>query len=161
MVESNQWKDVQTALSVIGGVGGLCGLWSLWYSRRQVVLMEQEIRKEDDLSKDELAWSERFERLANSLCRISPGLTIQEPGKNSTMCLYGAIFSDPKFREALENYVVQVNPGRTQFAQRNPRPDELRRSNFRQTIDRAEQHLREFQKEYPNISLKYYMDFDV
>jgi hypothetical protein len=151
------WQTWQSVLSIIGAVGGLCGLWSLWYARRQTHLMEGQIRKQDTQDKEDLDWSQRFERLANQLARINPGLTIQEPGKNSTMGLYASIFSDPKFREALENYVVQVNPSRTQFAQRNPRPDELRRSNLRETVKRAEQCMTDFQKQNPRIDLKYYM----
>jgi hypothetical protein len=105
----------------------------------------------------ELDWSERFEHLANQLARINPGFQIQEPGKNSTMGLYASIFPDHKFREALENYIVQMNSSRTQFAQRNPRPDELRRTNLRGTIKKAEQCMADFQENNPAIDLKYYM----
>ncbi len=73
----SSWQTWQSILSIIGAVGGLCGLWSLWYSRRQTILMEGQINKQDTQEKDELDWSERFERLANRLARISPGLTIQ------------------------------------------------------------------------------------
>ncbi len=119
--------------------------------------MEAQIRRQDAQDKEDLDWSERFERLANQLARINPGMTIQEPGKNSTMGLYASIFPDPKFREALENYIVQLNSSRTQFAQRNPRPDELRRANLRDTIRKAEQCMADFQRHNPGIDLRYYM----
>jgi|SRR5882724_1244474 len=154
---SSSWQTWQSVLSIIGAVGGLCGGWSLWYSRRQTILMEGQIRKQETQDTEELDWSERFEHLANQLARISPSMSIQEPGKNSTMGLYASIFPDPKFREALENYVVQMNSSRTQFAQRNPRSDELRRTNLRDTIKKAEQYLADFQKHNPGIDLKYYM----
>jgi hypothetical protein len=34
------WQNV---FSIIGAIGGLCGLWSLWYSRRQTLLMEEQM----------------------------------------------------------------------------------------------------------------------
>jgi len=148
----------QAVLGIIGAVGGVCGLWSLWYSRRQTILVEQQIQKQDNQDKEELDWSERFEHLANQLSRINPGLQIQPPGNSSfAITLYSSIFPDPKFREALETYVVQVNSGRTQFSQRNPRPDELRRTNLRQTILTAERCIADFQRNNPGIDLKYYM----
>jgi len=154
---SSSWQTWQSFLSIIGAVGGLFGACSWWFSRRQVHLMEAQIRRQDAQDKEDLDWSERFERLANQLARINPGMTIQEPGKNSTMGLYASIFPDPKFREALENYIVQLNSSRTQFAQRNPRPDELRRANLRDTIRKAEQCMADFQRHNPGIDLRYYM----
>jgi len=154
---NSSWQTWQSLLSIIGAVGGLCGLWSLWYARRQTHLMEGQIHKQETQDAAELDWAERFEHLANQLARISPSMSIQEPSKNSTMGLYASIFPDPKFREALENYIVQMNSSRTQFAQRNPRPDELRRTNLRDTIKKAEQCMADFQKRNPGIDLKYYI----
>src|SRR5260370_10837834 len=148
------WQNI---FSIIGAIGGLCGLWSLWYARRQTHLMEQQMERQETQDRDDLDWSERFERLANQLVRINPGLTIQPPGLQHQVCLYGSIFPDPKFREALENYVVQVNPSHTQFSQRNPRPHELRRANLRETVKKAEQCMADFQKQNPAINLQYYM----
>jgi len=154
---SGSWQTWQSVLSIIGAVGGLCGLWSLWYSRRQTHLMEGQIHKQETQEKEDLDWSERFERLANQLSRINPGLTIQEPGKSYTIGLYASIFPNAQLRDAIENYVVQANPSRTQFAQRHPRPDELRRSNLRETVKRAEQYMAAFQKQHPHIDLKHYL----
>jgi len=67
------------------------------------------------------------------------------------------IFPDPIFRVALENYIVQVNGSGVQFSKKNPRPDELRRTNLRDTIKQAEQCMAHFQKDNPGIDLKYYM----
>lgn len=122
--------------------------------------MEEQIRRKEEQDKEELNWSERFERLANQLVRINPGMMIQEPGKNSLTCMYPAIFLDPTLRVALETYIVEPNASHTQFSQRNPRPDELRRSNLRETIKRAEQCMADFQKKNPTIDLKYYMGSD-
>jgi hypothetical protein len=152
------WRSILSTIAVvIGAVGGLCGLWSVWYSRRQTVLMEVQIHKQDAQDAEELRWSERFERLTNQLVRINPQLQIQEPGKDFAVPLYITIFHDPKFRESLETYIVQVDSTRTQFSRRSPRPDELRRSNLRDTIKIAEQCMAEFQKSNPRIDLKYYM----
>jgi len=85
---SSSWQIWQSALSIIGAVGGLCGLWSVWYSRRQTVLMEVQIHKQETQEAEELNWSERFDRLANQLVRISPVLTIKPPGQHNAICLY-------------------------------------------------------------------------
>jgi hypothetical protein len=154
---SGSWQTWQSVLSIIGAVGGLCGLWSLWYARRQTHLMERQIHKQETQEKEDLDWSERFERLANQLSRINPSLAIQEPGKSYTIALYASIFPNAQLRDALEHYVVQANPSRTEFAQRHAHPDELRRSNLRETVKRAEQYMAAFQKQHPQIDLKYYM----
>lgn len=127
---------------------------SFHYTRRQTEIMEGQIRKQESQDKEELDWSERFERLANQLVRTNPGLTIQPPGYQASIVLYPSIFPDAKFREALETYIVQCNGGRTQFSQRNPRPDELRRANLRETIKKAEQYMADFQKSNPQVKLE-------
>ena len=132
---------------------------SVHYTKRQTEIMEGQIQKQEAQDKEELDWSERFERLAKQLVRINPGLTIQPPGyqAGSGIVLYTSIFPDAKFREALETYIIQLNIGRTRFLQRNPRPDELRRTNLRETIKKAEQYLADFQENNPQVNLKYYM----
>lgn len=157
-------SNFQSFLSIIGAVGGVCGAWSLWYtwrqtkySRRQTELLESQIAAAETAEKEDSEWATRFERLANRVSRINPGLTIQVPGTSSQMCLYPAIFSDPKFREALETYVIQVNASRTQFSPRSPRPDELRRTNLRSAVERAERCMAEFQEKNPKVNLAYYM----
>ena len=132
---------------------------SVHYTKRQTEIMEGQIQKQETQDKEELDWSERFERLANQLVRINPGLTIVPRGHQTGtgIVLYSSIFPDPKFREALETYIVQVNTGRTHFSKRNPRPDELHRTNLRETIRDAEQYMAEFQKRNPGIDLKYYL----
>ena len=77
----------------------------------------------DAQTKEELDWSDRFERLVRQLSRINPALQVQENGKVSTITLYSSIFPDRKLQEAIENYIVQVNSSRAQFLPRNPRPE--------------------------------------
>jgi len=86
-------------------------------------------------------------------------MTVQPTGVPATQ-LYPSIFPDAKIRGALQTYIVQLNASQTQFLQRpNPRPDELRLTNLRETIKRAEQCMAEFQKQNPKIDLNYYMGF--
>ena len=125
----------QVALSIIGAVGGLCGLWSLWYARKQTAFMEEQSRKQETQHKEELDWSERFERLARHLSHLTPTLTVRN------ILLYDSIFPDPGFREALETYIVEADRMRTRFLPRNPQPDELRRKKLRETIIRGEQYI--------------------
>lgn len=163
-------------LTLVGAVvGAIVGSILTWYLqrrwthdpaaevvelRRELAAMRQQFanfrKNVEAKDKEELDWAERFERLVSQLTRINPGLCIRPPGQTHEIGLYGSIFSDAKFREALENYIVCVNIGRTQFSPRNPRPDELRRTNFRETIERAEKYIAEFQKDNPDIRLKNY-----
>jgi len=86
-------------------------------------------------------------------------MTVQPTGVPATQ-LYPSIFPDARIREALQTYIVEMNDSTTQFLRRpNPRPDELRLTNLRETIKRAEECMAEFQKRNPKIDLKYYMGF--
>jgi hypothetical protein len=158
------WTAWQNASTIIGTIGGVCGLWSLWYARKQATyarkqtdLMEEDRRRQEEYDQNELAWSERFEKLANQIVRINPSFAVAEPGKNSTVYLYSAVFPDAQLRTAIENYIVKANAGYTQFITRNPRPDELRRSNLRDTVKKAEEATAVFQKQNAHIDLTYYM----
>ena len=143
------WESV---LSIIGSVGGVCGFWSLWYTRRQTLLMEKQVRREekqDVQDNDDLQWAERFDRLARQLTRISPALTVRD------IMLYPSIFPDIKLQQSLETYIVEVNSSKTCFLARNPRPDELRRAALREAVQKAEECIARFQKQWPAIDLKY------
>lgn len=164
-------------LTLVGAiVGAVVGSSLTWYLqrrwtrdpaaevaelRREVAVMRQQFvdfkKNADSQDKEELEWADRFERLVNQLTRINPGLSIRPPGRTHELGLYASIFPDAKFREALENYIVFVNAGRNQFSPRNPRSDELRRTNFRETVEKAEKYILDFQKQNPDIDLKYYM----
>lgn len=153
--------DWQSVLSIVGVVIGLCALaisvGAFLYTRKQTQLMEEQDRARKAEEKDELNWSERFERLVSRLSRISRTLMIQPRGENIAIPLYQTIFSDPRFREALETYIVTADPAGGRLTPRNPRPDELRRKVLRDTIEKAEQCMQSFQEHHPNVDLKYYM----
>src|SRR5215472_18918876 len=55
----------------------------------------------DAQTKEELGWSDRFERLVRQLSRINPALQVQENGRVSTITLYSSIFPDRKLRRQL------------------------------------------------------------
>ena len=155
-----------TILSIIGAVGGVCGIASLLYAhrqtkyaRQQTKLMEDDIRERRREEKEDSEWAERHERLVNHLVRVNPYLQIQPPGVPLTR-LYTSIFPDAKLRQELQTYIVQLDSGQTQFLRRSPRPDELRRTNLRETVKRAEQCLADFQRQNPKIDLNYYMGFN-
>lgn len=99
-----------------------------------------------------MEWSERFERLARQLSRISPGLQIVPKGSVSPIHLYSAIFPERELQDALQTYVIELNNGGTQFSPRSPRPDELRRKFLRETVQKAEQHIATVQVEHADIA---------
>jgi len=151
---------------IIGVVGLLCGIAGLLYARsqtkyprQQTKLIEDDLRERKRGENEDSQWAERHERLANQLLKINPLLNIQPSGVPLT-CLWTSIFPDAKLREALQTYVVQLHSSQTEFVRRTPpRPDELRLSNLRETVKRAEECMADFQKHNPKIDLKYYMGF--
>ena len=123
--------------------------------------MEDDLRERKREETEDSQWAERRERLANQLLRINPLMKIQPPGVSLT-CLWTSIFPDAKLREALQTYVVELHRSQTEFVRKTPpRPDELRLSNLRDTVTRAERCLADFQKQNPKIDLKYYMGFQL
>ncbi len=57
-------------------------------------------------------------------------------------------------------YVVRLNASKTEFLRREaPRPDELRRTVVRGTIEKAEKCMAVFQRQNPKIDLNYYIGF--
>lgn len=151
------WQVASGIIGVLGGLFGIvCGVWSIVYARQQVRIMKGQMHRQEVQNKEEQDWSERFDRLAHQLVRISPRLTIKPTGYSEGVALYPAIFPDPKLREALETYVVQLDMPTTPFLPRNLRPDELRRTIVRDTIRKAEQSMAVFQTQNPKIDLKYY-----
>lgn len=154
---------VVTIISVLALLGTLVGVY---YARGQL-REARRVREEDakalarqhEAEREETEWANRYERLVSQLMKINPTLTVQPTGVPATM-LYPSIFPDEKFREALQIYIIQLTSQTTAFLRRpNPRPDELRLTNLRETIKRAEQYMAEFQKQNPKIDLNYYMGF--
>ena len=164
-------------LTIIGAiVGAIVGSLLTWYLQRhwmhdtatEVVELRKEIgairqqfanfrQSAESQDKEELEWSERFERLARQLSRISPTLHIVPKGSSSPIHLYSSIFPERELQDALQTYVLQLNSSGTQFSPRSPRPDELRRGVLRETVQKAEQRMAAFQKQNPNIDLKCYV----
>jgi len=152
-----------TIIGVLALVGTLAGVYYARGQLREAKRVREEnaaaIARQDQAESEESEWANRYERLVSQLTQISPTMTVQPTGVPATQ-LYPSIFPDAKFREALQTYVVQMNASQTQFLRRtNPRPDELRLINLRETIKRAEKCMAEFQKQNPKIKLDYYMGF--
>jgi len=123
----------------------------------QTHLMEGQIHKQETQEKEDLDWVREIRAPSKPIVTNKPRPDNSRTRKSYTIGLYASIFPNAQLRDAIENYVVQANPSRTQFAQRHPRPDELRRSNLRETVKRAEQYMAAFQKQHPHIDLKHYL----
>jgi hypothetical protein len=152
---------------IIGVVGVLCGIAGLLYAirqtgyaRQQTKLMEDDLRERRHEENEDYQWAERHERLMNQILQINPQLKVQLPGVPLTY-LYTSIFPDAMLRKALETYVVQLDSSQTRFLRMTPRPDELRRTNLRDTVKKAEECMADFQKRNPKIDLNYYMGFQL
>ncbi len=140
-----------------GIVGGICGVWSLLYvrrqtelARRQTEMMERDItdRRKQDAEDDQ--WTQRFESLSTKLRRINPRVQVQEPGVNGLTWIYTTMYTDPKFRVDIENYIVQLDPAGTIFLPRKPQAYEFRSQRMRETIEKAETLMQKFVQEHPS-----------
>jgi len=154
---------VVTIISVLALLGTLVGVYYARSQLREARRIREEnaeaLARQHEAEREESEWANRYERLVSQLTKINPLLTVQPPGVPATR-LYPSIFPDAKIREALQTYIVQLNASQTGFLRRtNPRPDELRLTNLRETIKRAEQCMAEFQRQNPKINLDYYMGF--
>ena len=152
---------VVTIISVLALLGTLVGVYYARGQLREAKRVREEnaaaIARQHQAEREESEWANRYERLVSQITKISPTMTVQPTGVPATQ-LYPSIFPDAKIREALQTYIVQSNG--SQFLRRNnPRPDELRLTNLRETIKKAEQYMAEFQKQNPKIDLNYYMGF--
>lgn len=154
---------VVTIISVLALLGTLVGVYYARGQLREARRVREEnaeaLARQHEAEREESEWANRYERLVSQLTKITPTLTVQPPGVPATP-LYPSIFPDAKFREELQTYIIQLNASHTEFLRRsNPRPDELRLTNLRETIKRAEQYMAEFQRQNPKINLDYYMSF--
>ena len=152
-----------TIISVLALLSTLAGLYYARGQLREARKVREEtveaLARQHEAEREESEWANRYERLVSQLTRINPTLTVQPTGVPATQ-LYPSIFPDAKTREALQTYIIELTGSTTQFLRRpNPRPDELRLTSLRETIERAEQCMAEFQKQNPKIDLKYYMGF--
>jgi len=127
------------------------------YARIQVQLMQEQAKKSEEQERDERQWTERHERLATRLSRISPNMMLSAPDAKSHFCLYPAVFQDPQFRSKLETYVVDLNASRTEFRPHKATPHELHLQGLRDTVATADQLIDKYVKENPKIQLMYYL----
>lgn len=154
---------VVTIISLLALLGTLVGVYYARGQLREAKRVREEdaraLARQHEAEREELEWADRYERLVSQITKITPTMTVQPTGVPATQ-LYPSIFPDARIREALQTYIVEMNDSTTQFLRRpNPRPDELRLTNLRETIKRAEECMAEFQKRNPKIDLKYYMGF--
>jgi len=154
---------IVTIISVLALLGTLAGVYYARSQLREAKRVREEnaaaIARQHQAESEESEWANRYERLVSQLTQITPTMTVQPDGVPATQ-LYPSIFPDAKVREALQTYIVELNASQTKFLRRStPRPDELRLTNLRETIKRAEQCMAEFQRQNPKIDLKYYMGF--
>ena len=154
----SQWLQLSgLAVSVALSVIAILIAWrALSQSRRQTALMETQLREQKAQEREDSEWAERFDRLANQLTHINPLMQVAPQGK--TVVLYTAVFNEPNLQRALERYVIQRDASTTQFQARRPLPHELRNANLRETVQKAEQAIVDFQRNNKwGVDLKYYL----
>ncbi len=121
-------------------------------AKAQTKIAQDMKAKQNEQEREVNEWQLKHESVAIQLVKITPQVTVQEPGHNSVMVLYAAIFPDPKFRQAIEHYIVQLDNTRTIFQPRRPTELDLRSPALRQTVTKAAEMLDAFRRDHPHIA---------
>jgi hypothetical protein len=144
---------VGALVGIAGGLGTLIGLKygydQIKLVRKQIELMQQDIKDRKEQEAEDDTWAFRFEELGSKLCRINPSLQVREPGNQNTTWVYATMYPDPKFRIDVETFIVKADSATTVFLPRSPQPHEFRSPRMRETIAKSEALMEQFIKEHP------------
>jgi hypothetical protein len=128
-------------LTLIGVIAGMYfGVIGTRRSKRQ--------EKQDD---EDYEWQLKHEAVALQLSRINPHLQVQYPD-NSIRMIYTDLFPDPRFRQAIEHYIVAADRSYTIFRPRKPTPHELRSPALRETVKKTAAVLDACRRDNPKVA---------
>jgi|SRR5579859_3143257 len=119
---------------------------------KQTNIARQMAAKQDDQEKEIDEWQRKHEAVAIQLARINPNELVRVPNHNSFSALYPALFSDPRLRQAIETYIVELADNRSRLVPRKPSPHELRSPALRETVTKAAAFLDACRRENPTIA---------
>jgi hypothetical protein len=113
--------------------------------------------KQEDQEREIDEWQRKHETIAIQIARINPNDLIKDPNQNSHTAIYPFLFADPRLRQAIETYIVQLTDNRSRLIPRKPTPHELRSPALRETVTNAAILLDVSRKSYPTIA-KYFAE---
>ena len=123
----------------------------------QTKLARELAAKQEDQEREIDEWQKKHEAVAIQIARINPNELIKDPNQNAHTALYPFLFADPRFRQAIETYIVELTDNRSRLTPRKPTPHELRSPALRETVTNAAILLDVSRKSYPTIA-KYFAE---
>ena len=139
-------------LALVAVLSFVAAVLGVRYGQAQARIAKEMQEKQGEQEREVNAWLVKHEKVALQIVRINPHLSVVEPGHNSFMGVYPTIFPEPKFREMVERYIVNVEKSGTIFTARSPTELELRSPALRETVTKAADLLDAFCKQYPDIA---------
>ena len=140
-------------LAVVAVLALIVAALSARWGFTQADIAQKMKSKLEDQEREVTNWFVEHETLALQLSKISADMHIRRPD-GSDMHVYPTIFSEVKFREKLERYVVHRNG--SVMTPRSPTELELRSPALRETVTKANEILDAFDKKNPGV-VGYYM----
>jgi hypothetical protein len=138
-------------LAIIAVLGFIVAVRGVFYARRaekQTEIARKANEKLDEQAREVTVWQVKHETIALQLSKVSLNTYHKRPD-GSIMDIYHTIFSDAKFREKLERYVVDRDG--SVMTPRSPTELELRSPALRETVTKANAILDAFDKQNPGI----------
>jgi hypothetical protein len=108
-------------------------------------------KRQERQDREDYDWQLKHETVALQLSRINPNFNVLYPDK-STRMIYTDLFPDPKFRQSIENYIVEVDRTHTIFTPRKPTPHELRSPALRDTVTKTAAALDALRRDNPTVA---------
>jgi hypothetical protein len=136
---------------VIGLIGLVLALVGVTVAMYFGVIETRVSKRQEKRDREDFDWQLKHETVALQISRINPHLLVQYPD-NSTRPIYIDVFPDPQFRQAIEHYIVDTDPGRTIFRPRKPAPHELRSPALRDTVAKTAAVLDALRRDNPKVS---------
>ena len=133
---------------LIGLVGGVAAILSGIYQRKQTQLMQQQIRGLQSRDSAYDVWTEKWERAADALQKIYPGLVTES---NITKNAYRLAFNEP-LRQRIEHHLGRKVFFTNKFAPKNLTKDELLNGVVQEVIDEVLHAVEKFKTDHTDWS---------
>lgn len=123
----------------------------------QTKLARELAAKQEDQEREIDEWQRKHEAVAIQIARINPNELIKDPTNDSHTALYPFLFAEPRLRQAIETYIVELSDNRSRLMPRKPTPHDLRSLALRETVTSAANLLSASRSRYPAIA-KYFAE---
>lgn len=136
---------------VIGLLGLVLALIGIIVAMYFGIIETRVSKRQEKQDREDHEWQLKHEAVALQLSRINPHLHVQYPD-NSIRMIYTDLFPDPRFRQAIEHYIIEADRSYTIFRPRKPAPYELRSPALRDTVTKTAAVLDACRKNNPKVA---------